>query len=507
MVLAGLADGTSDSPQIVTSEFRQLAPQVGLQLMSLSNPFAHTVLDIAKQSPSDWISLLVEALGRADDELRRGVRSKVAPQLDDAKQAPLLAPLLEYVTPAELTDIAVQIGRKTEFSIDAFDEPLGNAARDDDDLQSLRNAIVSQFDGVGADRFILSTMRVDSLDISWLCTQVPLDRACNLLTRLLESASDRALVAIQRDHNAPLLIFQTLAHNLSVGAPQAARMLALSDMPILIFLETGERLLPYLAPREHDKLVGHLLARSLAEAATQDSRVARLVENVVGHPAMRDLVRWATVQTATPARIAENLVILDSASPTIRLNVTSCVDELSDRLIHRQQADLGHRGYDAWARLIADGPDESVRFRAASQSLIFALHQPRLAVSSLIVVSFPTVYAQLLKSQEGDERSIPAFIALPMSFFVDLDRAKSARRDLVDAYLASTWPPADLLLTAIESGIVSDTLDRLSRTNTGRKYIRAIEADITRLSESTGMRLRESLKQFFRQKGDYYSNR
>ena len=56
----------------------------------------------------------------------------------------------------------------------------------------------------------------------------------------------------------------------------------------------------------------------------------------------------------------------------------------SDRLIHRQQADLGHRGYDAWARLIADGPDESVRFRAASQSLIFALHQPRLAVSSLI---------------------------------------------------------------------------------------------------------------------------
>lgn len=503
IILAGFADGTSDSPQVIASEFGQLAPQVGLQLISLSNSFAHTILDIAKQSPHDWIAMLVQALGRADGELRRSVRAKVAKQLDDAGQAPLLGPLLESVTPAELTDIAVQIGRNTGFAIDAFDEPFGNAARDYNGLQSLRNAIVSEFDGSGADRFLLSTMRVDSHDIGWLCTQVPLDRACNLLTCLLESASDRALVAVQRDRNAQLLIFETLSHNLSKGAAQAGRMLALGDMPIDAFLETGERLLPYLAPQERDKLVDHLLARALAEAATQDSRVARLIENLIGHPAMRDLVRWATPQNASPARIAENLVILDSASPTIRFSVTSCVDELSDRLVHRQQVDLGSHAYDAWSRLIAAGPDESVRFRAASPSLTFALRQPRLPVSSLIVVSFPIVYAQLLRSKEADERTIPAFLALPMSFFVDWDRAKSARRDLVDAYLASTWPPADLLLTAVESGIASDTLDRLSRTTAGRAYISAIEGDVARLSEPTRMRLQESLRHFFVQKDDY----
>jgi len=219
---------------------------------------------------------------------------------------------------------------------------------------------------------------------------------------------------------------------------------------------------------------------------------------------MRDLVRWATARTASPARIAENLVILDSASPNVRFNVTSCIDELSDRLVHHHQADLGRRAYDAWARLIASGPDESVRFRAASPSLTFALHQPRLPVSSLIVVSFPIVYAQLLRSKEEDERTIPAFIALPMSFFVDWDRAKSARRNLVDAYLASNWPPADLLLTAIESGIGSDVLDRLSRINTGREYISAIDADVARLDEPTRVRVRESLRQFFTH---YYSER
>lgn len=498
VILTGLADGTSDSSHVVKSEFKQIAPQVGLQLISLSKAFAHTVLDIAKNNPSVWIGPLVQALERSDVELRHKARVQIAPQLDDAGQAPLLPPLLESVTPTELSDIVVQIGRNTGFAVAAFDEPLGNAARDDNCLQSLRNTIVSRFVSPEADRFLLSTMRVDGQDIGWLCTQVPLDRACNLLARLLETASDSAMVAAQRDPNARRLIFETLFKNPSVGATQATRMFALSDMPIDAFLETGERLLPYLTPEERDKLADHLLARALAEAAPQDNRVARLVENINSRAVPRDMVRWMTAPTASPARLAENLAILDSASPNIRFQMLSRVDDLSERLIYRNQANLGRAAYDTWARLIADGPDEGVRFRAAAPSLTFALHQPRLPVSSLIVASFPIVYAQLLKSKEGDERTIPAFIALPMSFFVDWDRAKTARHDLVDSYLSSTWPPADLLVTAIESDIAYDALDRLSRTSSGRAYISAIEVDVGRLDEHTQKRASKALRHFFR---------
>jgi hypothetical protein len=61
-----------------------------------------------------------------------------------------------------------------------------------------------------------------------------------------------------------------------------------------------------------------------------------------------------------------------------------------------------------------------------------------------------------------------------------LDKPKSARRDLVDVYLNSTWPPADLVVTALDSGIVADILDRLARTDAGRGYIQAIENDASR---------------------------
>jgi len=91
------------------------------------------------------------------------------------------------------------------------------------------------------------------------------------------------------------------------------------------------------------------------------------------------------------------------------------------------------------------------------------MRSPHLPVSPLTRIVFPVVYAQLLRSKgEEDFSIIPRLIMLPMSFFVDWDRAKSARHELVDVFLRSSWPPIDLLLTAIDAGIEREVLKRLS---------------------------------------------
>jgi hypothetical protein len=103
-------------------------------------------------------------------------------------------------------------------------------------------------------------------------------------------------------------------------------------------------------------------------------------------------------------------------------------------------------------------------------------------VSAVIGAAFPVAYAELLRSTgEEDFRRLPALLALPLSFFLDWDRAKHARHELVDAYLHSSWPPADLLLTSIASGIQSRTIDRLGETHRGLDYIAAIDRDSHRL--------------------------
>jgi hypothetical protein len=105
-----------------------------------------------------------------------------------------------------------------------------------------------------------------------------------------------------------------------------------------------------------------------------------------------------------------------------------------------------------------------------------------LPVSALISAAFPVVYFELLRSTgEEDFKRLPALLALPISIFIDWDRAKSARHELVDAYLYSSWPPADLLLTSITAGIQGETLHRLVGTYRGRDYLAAIDRDSHRL--------------------------
>jgi hypothetical protein len=84
-----------------------------------------------------------------------------------------------------------------------------------------------------------------------------------------------------------------------------------------------------------------------------------------------------------------------------------------------------------------------------------------------------------------------------MSFFVDWDRARSARRDLIDAFLRSNWPPHRLLVASLDAGIDALTLEQLSRTSSGRAYIHSIEAEMPRLSLADRKRVQASLTQFF----------
>jgi hypothetical protein len=118
-----------------------------------------------------------------------------------------------------------------------------------------------------------------------------------------------------------------------------------------------------------------------------------------------------------------------------------------------------------------------------------------LPVSALISAAFPAVYFELLRSTgEEDFKRLPALLALPLSIFIDWDRAKSARHELVDAYLYSSWPPADLLLTSIAAGIQGETLHRLVGTYRGRDYLAAIDRDSHRLDPAQFDQIQNCLK-------------
>lgn len=280
------------------------------------------------------------------------------------------------------------------------------------------------------------------------------------------------------------------------SAGQLIRIAGSSDLPIDRYLDIGRAVLPFLASEQRDKVFLELLGRALAQADPDDARVASVIEESHGIVSPRQLVHLATPNGVSTQRVAANLVLLSTVSERVRRTAAAAIEDLCERLIHRYGENLGEAGYNAWAVLLRESGNVSpdIQLRASLPTLPFAMGKRDLPVSALIGVAFPPVYAELLRST-GDEdfKRLPALLALPLSIFIDWDRAKSARHELVDAYLYSSWPPADLLLTSLAASIQSETLRRLAGTHRGRDYLAAIDRDSHRLEPAQFGRIQDCL--------------
>jgi hypothetical protein len=474
--------------------------KTGLGLIALSTKFARYAIALAKEQPDICIPRLLTFFDDPDRKLQRKARRRLTPLFNDDVLLPLLSPLLEGVTPEELSEFALRLGRETDFEISCFDEPIINASRDHLGLESLRNAIASNFNSPSSDRFIFKTLKSDIPSIVWLTGgSLGPERARRLLFRLLEETSDRNIQAILSEKLNCNHILDLLLSDRFLTASQIVRVLIWGDLKVDKLLELGLDLLPCLNHEDKGHLLRYLLERSLIESSPSDPRVQIILSLIASQIAPRQLIRAAFPSFASTSRVSENILLLNALPHQNRQGLLAHIDDLSNQLLNRQSDDLGAQAYAAWAQMIADSGQISwdTQLRAALPTLAFALEQTNFPVSTLIVETFPVVYAQLLRSKdENDFKLIPALLKLPFTFFADWDRAKAARRDLVEAFLRSSWPPADLLLAGLKAGIGDKILRRVSRSYVGNQYISAIEQDSYRFPPSIQTRLKATILNF-----------
>jgi len=502
VLLAGIGDGICSNDTVFNASegLSKIPTKTGLGLIALSTEFARHTIALAKEQPTIGLPYLLTFFDTPDRRLQRKARRRLTPFLNDGVLFPLLSPLLDGVTLDELSEFAVRLGREIDFEISCFDEPIINASRDHLSLESLRNTIASNFDSPSSDRFIFKTLKPDVPSIVWL-TGGSLDqgRARQLLFRLLEAASDRNIQAILSDKQNCNHILDLLLSDRHLSASQIVRVLIWGDLKVDKLLELGLDLLPYLNNEDKGRLLRYLLEQSLSESAPSDPRVQIILSLVASQIAPRQLIQAAFPSFASTSRVSENILLLNALPHQDRQGLLAHIDDLSNQLLNRQSNDLGAQAYAAWARMIADSGQINwdAQLRAALPTLAFALEQTNFPVSTLIVETFPVVYAQLLRSKdENDFKLIPALLKLPFTFFADWDRAKAARRDLVEAFLRSSWPPADLLLAGLKAGIGDKILRRVSRSYVGNQYISAIEQDSYRLPPSIQTRLKTTILNF-----------
>lgn len=502
-IVAGLADGLGEYH--IDGKASELAlrlpPDLTAVMISHSVPYVREVWRRCATDSAEWGPATTAAIKSMSRQDRADLLRMIPPFMTAEAQAPILEVALDGVSGDDLSDFAVAIGKQTNFALAAFDEPIANAARDADSLHGLRASILSNFDDAGSDRFLLSTLDLTAADVAWLDNEVGRARAIRLLRRLIDNAPPRALVSVQRDLASRDRILGLLMNDVAGSADQLVRIASSSDLAIGRLLDVGLAVLPYVVPHQRDRFVTELLSRALMEADIDDARVSAVLEDAAASLSPRQLVHMVTPTTAPTQRVTANLVLLSRGSERIRHAASAAIEDLCDRLIHRYRENLGEAGYRAWAALLTEAGHISpaAQLRASLPTLSFAMAKRDLPVSDVIRAAFPPVYFELLRSTgEDDFKRLPALLLLPLSIFIDWDRAKSARHEIVDAYLYSSWPPADLVVTSIAAGIEEETLRRLRDSHRGRDYLRDIDRDSHRLEPAQFARVQDCLRRVCR---------
>ena len=121
-----------------------------------------------------------------------------------------------------------------------------------------------------------------------------------------------------------------------------------------------------------------------------------------------------------------------------------------------------------WSRIVERARDElsqDASLRLCVNSTMLCLSNPTLPLERVVRSAFPSVYRAVC-----DNRS-PYITDLMFGYF-DWDHAKKLRKDVIDAFVSSQWPPEGLAIIAWRSGILRKIVHRLQRRRVSENYIR-----------------------------------
>jgi hypothetical protein len=124
----------------------------------------------------------------------------------------------------------------------------------------------------------------------------------------------------------------------------------------------------------------------------------------------------------------------------------------------------------AWSSIVVRAHEElpyDAALRLHMESTAFCLNNPRLPVGQVVLAAFPLVYDAVAMAKAP-------LVTDEMFGYFDWDKAKRLRKNVIDSFVSSCWPPEDLAILASKCQILRKVIHRLQRKWGGDEYIRRI---------------------------------
>lgn len=456
------------------SALRQAAPGVLGRLLAHCIPLAGHVAD-----DRPLVERLGQILPALDNETLDAVGQTLLPLLIEDWQFPAAAPLIRRLDTPRLVSELRHLGQANDFAgskLSGFvlDKALSAGTKED-----VRSTLLTLPPTPRRNEMIARTLVPSADDVRWLHgldTEL-LDRglATTMLLNLLGRADEGQLAAILRDKRVG-------AHALSVMESEAPELLLRAMSGDTLTADTFAKVLPrvlkYLQGEARLKLAEHALHRCMRHRFGGDEvdLIASLLDAVGDRLDGVWFAQTGLGRNLDGATASRNMVALGRATQPARLRAAGAMDDIARMLVQRSNLDLDTAAVEACAALMlyAEKVAPKAHLMAAGLIMPVLLRSRDRPVSPLIVAAFPSVHRELARVDE-----IPDIFKF-FTFF-DWDRCKAARRELVDAFMSSSWPPSDLALTACRTKEVSRILRRVGKQYGGSKYLERITSGIESL--------------------------
>lgn len=431
---------------------------------------------------------LIERMGvvlnEVDQELADRAGIKLLPFLVEDRQLPAAIPIFDRLESQGIAAELRWLWDVNQLQARQLGAALIDRAREVGGLPAVRDVLISLGTSARRNELLARTLEPIIVDVLWLLNEkhLPDSTSTSLLMEVLQRADDRQFVALMSDR---AIGERVIAHLPDNAVDMLVRAALQDSLSMNAQINVIQSVIPKVDDDQKFEIAERVMGRCLRNRFDGDETA--VLSTLLGILGARLDGGWAArtgLERYIDSEVASrNLIAFEKAPSAARQRIAEAIDEIARALKGRPVLDLSEAAYGACARLVLDAEKTSRKAVVDAAgwlmpSLLSARRQP---VSIMIAALFPIIYRELAKA--GDVPDLLKFVP-----FFDWDRCKTARRELVDAFMSSSWQAGDLALTACRCDEVAKILKRVARAYRGEEYLERIENDLGRLDDE-GRRL------------------
>ena len=472
-LLPSIADGLGNADaEIVLQLLLGQRPEILARLIAQGGGLARRAVD-----DDQLIERIGHVLDQVDDELSGDAAAAIFPLLIEDRHLPAARPIIARLDPEAVAVKLLQLGEVNDFRAKRLCDALLQRAAVTGGARDVREVLASCRQTARRDRLLSRTLEPIPTDIRWLLGASSLSDTARgtVLMDVLGRADDMQFVKLFSDAELANSLLNIIPTN-AVG--QLGRVLREDAVPLDVHVRILITVLPHIDDTARGDIASRVVGRYLRHRFPGDEvEILLMLFSCLGRrfdaawAARVGLERGVSADTAS-----RNMIVFQVAPINVRDRMLGAVDVIARSLQGRSTIDLSKEANDACALLMFDAERTNLKalIDAAGwlvPTLLRARHQP---VSLLIAALFPMIYRELAKTDDVPE-------LLKFVPFIDWDRCKTARHEIVGAFMSSTWAPGDLAVTAWRCDDIKRILRRVAKSSGGAEYLKQIEIDLSRI--------------------------